>query len=204
MHAMGAHEDGGGRLATSAPEFVALLRRGSAEAVFAAISQGDPLGLAERSTRRQRERAFLLDTDRVFERALLRTAFAADTWRDGEPLEPWLVQRVDEAIDDLLLQDESEHRQSPTLSDEWDERYVFIIYLLGIEPRFARRACVGFNGLGAPARRAFFALLIEERSVDECVAAGHGPRERLLITVRSTFAVLFGVPAPPPKRGSRG
>ena len=170
-----------------------LLRRGSPEDVYHAISAADPLGMRERCVVRMRRRAVLVDDERLFERALLRAAFAARTWDDSETLVAWLDERADEAIDDLLWQDEEGLRAGAESLEGWDERYTFLVYMLGIEPRLARRAAVAFNGLDQRIRSAFFTLLIEEKSVDECVALGYGPKEQLLIDVRGAFATLFGV-----------
>jgi hypothetical protein len=179
------------------PEVRARVLRGTRpEEVYAAISGGDPLGVRVRSAQRARLRAFLLDTDRLHERSLLRIAFAASTADLARGLDAWVDARVDDAIVDLLLEDEEEHRSGKRQLEEWDERYLFMIHLLGIEPGSTRRACVVFNGLAERVRRAFFALLIEDKSVETCVAEGFGTRDELLVMIRGAFAKVFDMRDP--------
>ncbi|MCZ6598357.1 MAG: hypothetical protein O7B99_12010 [Planctomycetota bacterium] len=119
---------------------------------------GPDSGLRARCARLVRQRAFLVDPDRLRERTLLRA--------DGG---------IDAALEELLAEDEEAERAGLPLEDPWSSPYAFLIQGFGTEPRLARTAAVRFNGLGERTRRVFFALLLEQLDDDACFARGLGP-----------------------------
>lgn len=175
-----------------------LLRKGTAEDVYSAISQGDPLELQRLGALRLKQLAYLLDADRLHRRALLRVAHKAPEYDGEDPkLDDWIQRRLDEAAFDLLNEDSQILEQGYEPPEEFDERYYFMSLTLLIHPEDAVQACVNFNGLPDRIRNAFFALCIEGRTVRECLDDGHGPaavlRRRCHIAFRAVFLMDFEI-----------
>ena len=145
-----------------------LLRGDSARRTLARIHDGDPLGLGPRCSERLRERAILLGGERVLARALVRVALRAPTYEGVPPLELWLEQRIDRAIDDLLGEPPAE---------TGDAHFAFLSETLGVEPPLARKAAIVFNDLPATIRRTFWEIVVQGKTVRRWVAEGHGPPE---------------------------
>ena len=128
--------------------------------------------LYEQIALRLRERCFLLDVDWIYE----LTAAAP---------------QIDDAIDEALQHDLDAHERGERPTDAERHRYRLWNDVFQIELADARRAAVTFNSLDSHSRRVFFALIIEERSIEDCVDAGLGERETLGRTVRSVFKKLM-------------
>ena len=169
----------------SGPE---LLRDGTTREVLRRIWEGDPLKLGDLCEERLDERALLIDVTRAQSRAMALVAHAASRFDGQKPFAPWLRERVDAALDDLLDEDGEDERAGVPPSEPWDPRFAFLSEVLGIEPGLARRACVLFNALPHPERRAFWAVVIEGKSIARHVAEGHGPPD--LARARVEHALL--------------
>jgi len=162
------------------PHWRRLLSGSSPREVLARLVNGDPLGVRELVARRLREHGYLLDADRVFLRAIARCARFSARYRGQPALEEWLVERVDEALGDLLNEDLEAVRRRAAMSGTPDSSgpsgpegggvaggaHEDFARPLGLDPARMRLACVAFNHLDLPARRAFFDLVIEGRSLD--------------------------------------
>lgn len=149
-----------------------VLSAASPREVLARLMNGDPLGLAETIEARLRERAFLLDADRVFLRSAARCARFAVRYRGDPTLERWLAERVDEAIGDLLDAEREAERTGAEPAPEQLAVFETLARPLGIEPLSALRACAAHNRLPLEERRAFRELVIEGRSLDELAQGG--------------------------------
>lgn len=157
--------------------FIRRLAGKPAEDVLARISNGDPLRVYPLCVQRLRDTYFILDPDRVFERALSLMAVGFEVEKECET-DDWLVRKVDRAIERVLDGDrEDERTGNPPENPEAH----FRLFVEGFfrEPLLARLASVRLNDLGEIARKSFHHLLIEGRSVDECLEMGLGPPERL-------------------------
>ncbi len=170
----------------------AIVRSGETpQRILERLTTGDPLGLVELSARRVHERHYLIDAERLFERSLLRVAQMAPALKRETRFEPWLLERVDVAIGDLLRQD---HERVLSGDLPWrTEHHGFIEEWMRFEPAQALCAAVRFNGLSDGPRRAFFGLLVDTRSVAECLEAGLGPPEVLRENGQRAVTALLGV-----------
>jgi hypothetical protein len=151
-----------------------LLARHDPEQLYAKFTAGDPLRLFERSARRLRDRYYMLETQRVADRAAVLAAHIPFE-RDDE-LEPWLLERIDEAIDDVLVQDAERLRQgAPYVVED----YEVLLQFVNLGPDRALEGSAAFNGLSDLARKTFFDLLVYHRSIASCLEIGLGPLELL-------------------------
>ncbi len=129
--------------------------------ILARIVPGDPLGVRAMVARRLRADALLLDADRVHLRALARCAREAPAYRGRPPIEPWLEENITAAIDDLSHEDGEAAAlgRASAIAD--------LARPLGLDPVAMQGACREFSRLPAHDRRAFFALVLEQRPLDE-------------------------------------
>ena len=125
---------------------------------------------------------------------MCRIAYAAsltpvpDLARLGE----WLLERVDEAADDCLRTDEELLERGVELEDPLEHHaqypWTFMVPIPGV-----LEASVRFNGLSEITRRSFFALLIDQHSVEDVLAMGLGPAEVLRDRVRAALNAAAGI-----------
>jgi hypothetical protein len=144
----------------------AILAGAGSHAVLARLLQGDPLELRSRVARALERRALVLDAERAFLRALARTARLAQRYRGEPALGTWLDQRVDEALLELVREDQEAERSeaAPAVSAS-------LCRPLGLEPRAARRILTALNSRPLAERRAFCELVVAGRAFD-----GLGPQ----------------------------
>src|SRR3954464_13835959 len=117
-----------------------LLAHRSAREVLARLSDGDPLEIHARCIARIEHHARFIDVRRLHARSVARIAHAAPRYRGEPALDPWLEERIDASIEDLLNEDAEEDRSDIPASEPWDPRYAFVSDAMGIEPALARRA----------------------------------------------------------------
>jgi len=165
-------------LAFDPTSWLARLAGKPASEALARISNGDPLRLYPQVAGRIRERCFLLDPDRVFERALLLVAVGIETEPEACTRADWLVERIDRAIRSVLDRDGEEERAGIPAERPFEHFRVFVECCF-LEPGLARLASVRWNGLGQRAREGFYRLIVEGRPLEEVLALGLGPPERL-------------------------
>ncbi len=126
---------------------------------------------------RLRAQAFLIDTTRLLEHAIARTSYhrpSAD--RTGQD---WLANRVDEAINDLLLEDRSADLTAEIVEDHTVGLFTRTMLLLGVEAGLSRLAARRFNGLPRSTRVIFFAYACDQLTTQECISRGLGTRTTL-------------------------
>ncbi len=145
-----------------------------------------------------RERAILMDVDYLSARGrelLARDSILAPevSWANGFPVDRgWASDRISEALDDILQEDEELYADGGSILEGSDFHHHCLVYCYGIDPQHALAASVRFHRLGEQVRESFFALIVEQNSVERCVAAGLGPRFRLKEHVQSALnALLF-------------
>lgn len=163
--------------------FVRRLLATEPDRAHALLTAGDVLQLFQRSAERMREKAWLVDVDRVYQRAVANLALGPGTYfgpEDGNGEIDRAIERcIDHAIEQVVRSDEEEVSSGTTEHDPADSRFEFLIEGFAVRAAQTRAASVAFNALPSDARSAFFALLIELRTVDDCLASGFGPPERL-------------------------
>jgi hypothetical protein len=157
-----------------------LAGKPSAE-ILARISNGDPLRLYPLVVRRIREASYLLDPDRAFERMLAEVAVGLQL--EAQCSEPgWIIEKADAAIRSVLERDSAQERDGipPERPEEYFRLFVESFF---IEPPLARLSSVRFNGLEERIRKGFQKLIIEALPLDEVLAMGLGPPERLQLDI---------------------
>ena len=129
-----------------------------------------------------RDRWLLLAPARVHEQAAhCVAALAYGLSRDAD-LDPWLSERVDGAIDMLVRRDgEAVNDRAPgaSLGPAVQASAAYLATLLSTDPETAFEAATRFNHLPARTRETYVRLLVENRSIAECLELGLGPLEDL-------------------------
>lgn len=180
-----------------------LLLTGTPREILARIVPGDPLGLRDRTAQRVRERSVLLDVDRAVLRAFALCASAAVAWRGRPALEHWLAERVDQAIDQVLeeedgrLSDQDPAPREPGSGALPRDPFTLLAAPLGLDPGAARSACARFNRLEEADREAFFALVVEGTSLDALCGERRTPAPELARRARHALDVLRGASRAP-------
>jgi len=153
-----------------------------------------------RCAARSRDRAYLIDVDRLAGRALARLAWWSRTRSAAGTGEAEPMARRDDAIDasidDLLRLDQLLIARRGGLPRAEDEAYRFVEHAFGLEPGQGLLAVVRFNELPPSSRLPFFALVMEGRTIEDCQAAGLGSPEELGARARQGLeAILLMEPA---------
>lgn len=156
--------------------------------VLARLMAGDPLRLRERVAESLERQCVLLDGDRVFLRAAARIARFAQRYRGQPDFEPWLRGQIDDAVLDLLEEDESA-AASGKLST--DEGLAAIARPLGLDPARMRVVCATFNRMHADERRVFSLLVLHNRSLDDVVKQTGGAATSVARTARRVLETLM-------------
>ena len=68
--------------------------------------------------------------------------------------------------------------------------FEFLAETLGIPKALARRACVAFNYQPERVRCAYFAVLVQGKTVNRYVAEGHGPPERVKADIEMALRTI--------------
>lgn len=119
------------------------------------LLDGDPLGIEDRCRTRLRQKAFFLNPERLFQRALARVSFAAVDYSGKPSLGRWLDGCVDLALEDLRSEqyEEEFHKLPPEESDD-GAFYAHFAHRTGIEVPLTRLACLALNNLPPPSSSA--------------------------------------------------
>jgi hypothetical protein len=153
--------------------------------------------LAMECQRVLRERAAFIDVDYLQIRSaelLARDEGLGNgvLWEEDFPCDlAWVKDRIEEALSDVLLEDEELYSDGlqPALGDDF--HHYCLVHSFAVEHHTTLEASVRFHRLPDETRRSFFALLVDRYSVERCVAMGLGPRYRLKIEVRSALKALL-------------
>ena len=152
-----------------------LLRGGNAREILERILDGDPLELEARCRERIERRAYLLDLGRLHLRVVARVARAAPSWNGTPSLADFIMERIEYSMQELIQEDREEELSGSPAADPHDPRFRLLVETLGIPIALARRASLAFNYLPERVRCAYFAVLVQGRTVNRYVAEGHGP-----------------------------
>jgi hypothetical protein len=167
-----------------------FLRGEDVHEVYAHLCNGDPLRVRERSARRLRETWYLLEPDRVCDRALPVIAFAARSSEPPEDLEAWTFAQIDRTIAQLVRADAEAERTRPGILTDEERRFPLLTQSMYLHPDLVRTASVAFNALPPLPRRAFYELLIEGMDVHECVERGPWNHDELYIAIHESLAAV--------------
>lgn len=86
----------------------------------------------------------------------------------------WVDKRLQEALEDLTLEDEEAYLQGLPQPDPEEPRHLDLTQFFGVDPDAVLAAAVRFNRLEFEPRQAFFAVFIEQRDLQECEQEGMG------------------------------
>ena len=168
-----------------------LLGADNPAVVLEAIVDGDPLGLHGLSQERIEARFLILAPTRVFEQSVFRVTAMSAVLDPKEDLKEWLLCQVDLAIDMVLRRDQEALQENGLPSESVAESAEYLSRIFGFEPAVSLRASARFNQLSPSVREAYMALMVERRSLEECVEAGMGTAEALKQRVREGAAVIL-------------
>jgi len=158
-----------------------LAGRPAAE-VLARIADGDLLRLFPLCAQRVRELCYVLDPERIFERALAEVAVEIELAGERCGEAELLIACVDRAIQSVLERDRrDEHDGVPLVRPE--ASYPLFVEACKLEPGLARLASVRYNALDARVRRGFQKLIIEALPLAEVLELDLGPPERLQLDI---------------------
>jgi len=149
-----------------------------ASEVLARISNGNPLNLYAQVAQRIRETYFVLDPDRVYEKALLVVAVGIEVEARAFTRPEWLLGRIDRAIR-LVLDKDSDEERSGVPPENPEEHFALFVEAFFIDPSLARLSSIRLNGLEERIRKGFFHLIVEGRPLEEVLEMGLAPIERL-------------------------
>ncbi len=187
---------------------------GSPREVLARIVHEDPLGVREHVALSLRDGAWLLDADRVVLRTFALIARHALHYRGRPEVDAWIRGLADDAIASLLREDAEAERRGPAdrssassarvteappdpeSGREHGAAFAALARPLGLEPHAMGRACLAFNRLPQAERRAFHALVIAGRTLDEVARdSGESATDIARRARRALDAVLVGASA---------
>jgi DNA-directed RNA polymerase specialized sigma24 family protein len=177
-----------------------VLGAGTPRQVLARLVDGDPLGIRRVVTERLRERAWLADADLVFLRAVARCAWFSARYRCERDFARCLRELVDEAVLDTVREDLEAARggEGAEAADRELAAWSDLARPLGLDPRAARTAAAVFDHLPEPERRAFFALAIDGRALDDAARASKSSPSDCARAARRAFdAVLAALDVEP-------
>lgn len=182
------------------PRQVDLLS-GSASEVLERILPEDPLGLRQLLGHRMRERAVLLDLDRLLLALFVRVAQRAEIRQAGASLRAWLLQQIDGVLDRELHRDQGKPATSsldpfaPRLQEDawWKAGRGLLVQLarsLDLDPERLSASRSRFHRLDREVREAFFTLVLEGRSLEQAARRGGKPAPQLVRHARTALSVF--------------
>jgi hypothetical protein len=178
-----------------------LLEGDDPYAVLRRIHDGDPLGLYEACTEVLGKGAYLIERIRLFTRAAARVAFAACYYGNRRADPVWVRRRVDEAVSDLMHEDECAVRGAPLLESDFTPPTDLVPELGNVPQPEALAACVAFNGLPHRVRRAYQGVVLEGRPAAQQALRMGESEEQVMASVGHAMLALLD---PRDERGKRG
>jgi len=148
--------------------------------VLERVSSEDPFRIRLRCVQVLRSRALLFDLEQLTLRAMGVVAIHGLHYAGEPPVAEWLDERIEEALEMLCEEDRELDRREPLERELGYPRFQLMIQVLGIEPRWARRACIVVNDLPDRIRKTFYHLVVLRTTVNEYRARAGTSRESVL------------------------
>lgn len=126
------------------------------------LAEGDPLGLMEGAAQWLDRNGYLLDVEKLFQKALMIVVERAPGLDESAPLAPWIAGVFEDAKWALRRQDQELHRRSGAPPEPWEPRFRFLARALGIQSGDMLAVTIAMNGLPDLERRAVYAMLIRK------------------------------------------
>jgi hypothetical protein len=167
------------------------LRGKSPREILSKLCNGDPLALGMRSMKRLKDRALLIHPERVYVRALARTAYAAAWGYEGDPpLDQWLGERIDQTIESLIEDDLTDELSGTPPEEEDEEYFAWVARAADADLWLARRLCLVFNGMPLRSRRPFYDVVVEGKSVEQFAMETDTPPHRVQTGIEETIRTM--------------
>ncbi|MFT7485704.1 MAG: hypothetical protein ACI9F9_001554 [Candidatus Paceibacteria bacterium] len=158
--------------------------RGSPEEVLERLADGDPFELARRVQRHLARNRLLMDEHRVYLHCLAFVARASFHYRGTPAVGCWLDQSVQAAINSF---------DSQLGAGEPGPRWRAMAARFRVPMVELDRACSKFQTLKLEAREAFFALVIEDRSIEQLVYPGGRSAVEIAKDARLGLSIFLGL-----------
>lgn len=159
----------------------------SASELLERLLDHDPFELGSRLGQRLIDQAILIDPERLIEMVYARVAHDAMDYEGRPGLDEFFDACIDRAVASFLVREAEEDANRIPPAEPDDPFYQLFAELLGIEPELTRTVSLHYHHLPLVTRRAFQAVLVEQKSIHRWVAEGHGPPD--LVMARLEYAV---------------
>ena len=150
--------------------------------------------LQARCAQAVRERAYLIEPQRLYERALVRIAHLAPSLGRQAWPEGWVGTCIEGALRQLLVEDEEANAQGIVPDEPFQSPWAFLASWFAVEGHLLLAASVRFNSLPEVARQVFFAIVIKAERPEDCISRGMGSKARLQDELEVAFRALFILP----------
>lgn len=150
------------------------------------LVEGDPLELLDRCARHLTSEALLLDLGRLHARSLAIVARRLHETNE-EGIDEWLRDRVRDASNQLIHEEQYEERLGFPPPRAADPRTSFLMGTLGVEPALTRGVSVSFHRMEREARRTFFRAVVSGESIEGIALAEGGTRDSVLEILRGVI-----------------
>jgi len=155
--------------------------------VYARLREKDSLGIDDACLACIREQGFLLYLPEAYEEALLEVAFECELGSAEDAVAGWIERSVLRALERVLERQREDERSGKPANGA---SHRFLIELFGLPPERGRHASVRFHALPKRSRRAFRALVIEDRPLEEVERMGLGDRAELLRSILTIYEAV--------------
>jgi hypothetical protein len=118
----------------------------------------------------------------------------------GEKHGEWIDGRMEESLEDLLIEDEEAYEEGHDQPDPEEPRHRYLINWFKIEPYTVLAAATRFNSLPELERKSFFEIFVQNKAMDDCLGTGLGaPKEIRQQAEKALRAIIDPPPteAPP-------
>ncbi len=105
--------------------------------------------------------ALLLDSRRLYLRAVAHAARHAAKYVGTPSLDVWLAEHIRKSLKELIAEDEQALRESSPAQIPEDPWLRGLSELLGVESALVKRGCASFNTAEYEVRSAFFSVVID-------------------------------------------
>ncbi len=153
-----------------------------------AIADGDPLEIEALARRIIESGAWLLDVERLVTRGMATVAFAAHRYNGFPEVDRWVARELDKALEACLDEDREHVLEGLGVDAESAPNFHWLAQVLGLELDQVVPATVAFNALPQAVRRAWYALGVQGKTVEQCVESGLGSASE--IRARANRATL--------------
>lgn len=133
-------------------------------------------------------------------------------WTNGIPVPSrlggehanWIRGRIEESLEDLIIEDEEAYLDGLDQPDPEELRHRYLIPWFQVEDGAELAAAVRFNRLEQPIRKSFFLIFIEKKPMDDCLNLGLGDPKTLRAQAQQGLRTLVDPDPPSPPNTPEG